>query len=76
MNRRSCASRTKTRECAMEHFVHNANIEHYRRLPAPAREMLFAAVHESLVGTFETCQPARKLSALRGRPEVSGARSE
>jgi hypothetical protein len=33
----------------MEHFVHNANIEHYRRLPAPAREMLFAAVHESLV---------------------------
>jgi hypothetical protein len=38
----------------MEHFVHNANIEHYRRLPAPAREMLFAAVHESLVGTFRT----------------------
>src|SRR3979490_1944741 len=33
-NRRSCASRTKTRECTMERFVHNANIEHYRRLIA------------------------------------------
>jgi hypothetical protein len=38
----------------MERFVHNANIEHYRRLPAPAKEMLFAAVHESLVGTYRT----------------------
>jgi hypothetical protein len=26
-NRRSCASRTKTRACTMERFVHNANIE-------------------------------------------------
>jgi hypothetical protein len=34
MNRRSCASRTKTRACTMERFVHNANIEHYRRLIA------------------------------------------
>src|ERR1700730_6749816 len=33
-NRRSCASRTKTRACTMERFVHNANIEHYRRLIA------------------------------------------
>ena len=31
-NRRSCASRTRTRACTMESFVHNANIEHYRRL--------------------------------------------
>jgi hypothetical protein len=46
----------------------------FRRL-APAvkncrLEMLFAAVHESLVGTFETCQLAQKLSAYRGSPEV------
>jgi hypothetical protein len=33
-NRRSCASRTKTRACTMERFVHNASIEHYRRLIA------------------------------------------
>jgi hypothetical protein len=33
-NRRSCASRTKTRACTMARFVHNANIEHYRRLIA------------------------------------------
>jgi hypothetical protein len=29
------------------------------------------AIHH---GTFETCQPARKLSACRGRPEVADAR--
>jgi ABC-type uncharacterized transport system substrate-binding protein len=39
-------------------------------------EMPFAAAHESVVGTFETCQPARKLSAYRGRPEVVGGQSE
>jgi hypothetical protein len=26
-------------------------------------------------GTFETCQPALKLSAYRGRPEVIGSRA-
>jgi hypothetical protein len=36
--------------------------------------MLFVAVHESLDGTFETCEPALKLSVHRGRPEVIGAR--
>ena len=30
----------------------------------------------STVGTFETCQPALKLSAYRGRPEVTGGQSE
>jgi len=30
----------------------------------------------SVIGTFETCQPARQLSANRGRPEVIGAWSE
>ena len=33
---------------------------------------LFAAVHESAVGTFETCRPALMMSAYRGRPEVGG----
>jgi hypothetical protein len=27
-------------------------------------------------GTFETCQPARRLSASRGRPEVMGRPSK
>jgi hypothetical protein len=49
----------------MERFVHNANIEHYRRLPAPAREMLFAAVHESLVVEGFGCRP---IAALRLGP--------
>jgi len=57
----------------MEHFVHNANIEHYRRLPAPAREMLFAAVHESLVGTKRTCRSSRCMSAIGGEPDTLGA---
>jgi hypothetical protein len=30
----------------------------------------------SLLGTFETSQPALKMSAYRGRPEVAGARSK
>jgi hypothetical protein len=29
----------------------------------------------SLVGTFETCQPALRMSVHRGRPEVVGPRS-
>ena len=37
-------------------------------------EMPFAAAHESVVGTFETCRPALRMSADRGRPEVIGAR--
>ncbi len=36
--------------------------------------VLFAAAHESVVGTFETCRAALKLSVHRGRPEVIGAR--
>ncbi len=32
--------------------------------------MLFAAVHESLHGTERTCQPYRRMSALRGKAEV------
>jgi hypothetical protein len=35
-----------------------------------------STVHESGSGTFETCQPALKLSAYRGRPEVTGGQSE
>ena len=35
-------------------------------------EMLFAAVRESLVGTFETCRPALWMSVSGGRPEVNG----
>jgi hypothetical protein len=31
---------------------------------------VIAAVHESLHGTFRTCQPDRPMSALRGKPEV------
>jgi carbohydrate-selective porin OprB len=33
--------------------------------------MLFAAVHESVVGTFETSRRAQKMSVPRGRPEVA-----
>ena len=38
--------------------------------------MRFAAVHQSLVGTFETCRRTLRMSVYRGRPEVIGARSE
>jgi NAD(P)-dependent dehydrogenase (short-subunit alcohol dehydrogenase family) len=38
--------------------------------------VLFAAVHESPYGTFETCRPALKMSVYRGRPEVTGRRSK
>ncbi len=31
-----------------------------------------AAVHESLPGTFETCRRTMRMSADRGRPEVTG----
>src|SRR5216683_2320528 len=34
--------------------------------------MQFAAVHESLVGTFETCRRAPRMSGVGGRPEVIG----
>jgi hypothetical protein len=37
---------------------------------------LFPAVHESVVGTNAKCQPALKLSAYRGRPELIGGQSE
>jgi hypothetical protein len=37
--------------------------------------MIFAAVHESGCGTFETDRPTLRMSANRGRPEVNGARS-
>src|SRR6202165_292639 len=40
------------------------------------REATIAAVHESVVGTFETCRRALKMSVHRGRPEVIGAPSE
>src|SRR5207253_2485393 len=33
-------------------------------------------MHESLVGTFETCRRTLKMSAYRTKPEVIGARSE
>jgi hypothetical protein len=36
----------------------------------------FAAVHESLVGTFETCRRTLRMSLDRGRPEVTGGRSK
>ena len=36
----------------------------------------FAAAHESLLGTFETCQPTLNLSAFGSKPEVLGTRSE
>jgi hypothetical protein len=39
-------------------------------------EMLFAAVHESGCGTFETCRPTPSMSVHRGRPEVVGAQVE
>jgi hypothetical protein len=31
--------------------------------------ILFAAVHESVVGTFETCRLHRAMSAFRSNPE-------
>ncbi len=34
--------------------------------------VLFAAAHESVVGTFETCQPAVTMSASEVRPEAVG----
>jgi hypothetical protein len=33
--------------------------------------MLFAAVHESVVGTFETCPPVMRMSVHRGKSEVA-----
>jgi len=39
-------------------------------------EMPFAAAHESVHGTFETCRRTLRMSAYWGRPEVSGARSK
>ena len=39
-----------------------------------AIKMLFAAVHESGPGTFETRRPTLTLSVSRGRPEVVGRR--
>jgi hypothetical protein len=30
----------------------------------------FAAAHESVSGTFRTCQSARRMSALKGTPKV------
>jgi hypothetical protein len=36
----------------------------------------FAATHESAYGTFETCRPALKMSAFKGRPEVTDRRSK
>src|SRR5882724_13011412 len=38
--------------------------------------MLFAVVHESVPGTFETCRRTLKRSAYGGRPEVVCARSK
>src|SRR5713101_3493330 len=35
-------------------------------------EMPFAAAHESVHGTFETCRPALRMSVYPGRPEVTG----
>jgi len=37
--------------------------------------MLFAALHESPIGTFETCRRTLRMSAVRGRPEVTGRHS-
>jgi hypothetical protein len=37
--------------------------------------MLFAAVHESVVGTKRTCQGGLTMSVDRGGPEVTGSRS-
>ena len=34
---------------------------------------LFAALHESVAGTFETCRPALNMSAFGGRPEVTSS---
>ena len=36
----------------------------------------FAAVHESLVGTFETCPGGLRMSVAGGMPEVAGPRSK
>jgi hypothetical protein len=37
------------------------------------RRTAFRGEPAEWLGTFETCQPAQKLSANRGRPEVIGA---
>jgi hypothetical protein len=37
---------------------------------------MLAAVHESVVGTFETCRRTLKMSVHRGGPEVGGAPSK
>jgi hypothetical protein len=37
-------------------------------------ELQIAAVHESGVGTFETCRPVLRMSVHRGRTEVIGQR--
>lgn len=38
--------------------------------------VLFAALHESRCGTFETCRPALTMSVLRGGPKVIGEQSK
>jgi hypothetical protein len=37
---------------------------------------IFFETTNSGIGTFETCQPALKMSVYRGRPEVVGVPSE
>jgi hypothetical protein len=39
----------------------------------PTATMIFAAIHESVHGTFETYRPMRLVSVRRVRPEVIGA---
>ena len=39
-------------------------------------EPLFAAVHESAIGTFETCRQSANMSACGVRPGVSCTRSK
>jgi hypothetical protein len=42
------------------------------RVSDEMRRTLFAAVHESVCGTFETCRPVLPMSVHRGRPEAAG----
>jgi hypothetical protein len=57
---------------------HSANIAIGQGcLPAPMKcriTMLFAAVHDSVVGTFETCGRTLSMSVDRARPEAAGRR--
>ena len=51
----------------------SARVHHNRRTgPGDRMKVAVAAMHESLVGTFGTCQQTRRMSLAWGIPECAG----